>query len=315
MTPFMRMRESIRNFIRLHETGFTRAAHGLYMLVSLFVIARAFPFAESLNKPLFFLLLSALGVFMPLSAEALILILFLLVNLFALSGTVCAVAAGLIAAAYLFCAFYRAGDTPMIPGMICARQLSLSCLVPMGSGLRGSVREVVAVFSSTAVAFFLQEVHANSGLLTAGEGRVPIEDFLRERVIANPMFYFYLLALTGMFLVVYAVRTRNIPHAWMAACFCGVSVEFLVMLSGYLFVGSTHSIPMLIFSNLLAILEGLGINYLYQDLDYSRIEKVQFEDDEYYYYVTAVPKIRLAEEKKEVRHINKVNRRRRERSR
>ena len=316
MTPFMRMRERIRNFIRLHETGFTRLGHGLYMLVSLFVIAGAFPFAESLNRPWIFLVLSFLGLFMPLSAEAFILVLFLLLNLFALSGTVCAVAAGLLALSYLFCAVYRSEEIHTIPGMICARQLSLSCTVPMASGLLGQARDVVAMLCSTAVAFFMQEVHANSGVLVEGDGYMPIEDFLRERIVANPMFYVYIAAMTAMFLVIYVVRTRNISHAWMVACFAGASVEFLILLSGYLFMGAGHSIPMLVTANVVAIFEGLGITYLHQDLDYSRIERVQFEDDDYYYYVTAVPKIRLTEEKKEVRHIHKVSQRsRREKSR
>ena len=39
-------------------------------------------------------------------------------------------------------------------------------------------------------------------------------------------------------------------------------------------------------------------------LDYSRTEYVQFEDDEYYYYVKAVPKITIAVPEKTVKKIN-----------
>ena len=39
-------------------------------------------------------------------------------------------------------------------------------------------------------------------------------------------------------------------------------------------------------------------------LDYSRTEYVQFEDDEYYYYVKAVPKISIAVPQKKVKKIN-----------
>ena len=40
-------------------------------------------------------------------------------------------------------------------------------------------------------------------------------------------------------------------------------------------------------------------------MDYSRTEVVQFEDDEYYYYVKAVPKNVLATPEKKVKRINK----------
>jgi len=39
-------------------------------------------------------------------------------------------------------------------------------------------------------------------------------------------------------------------------------------------------------------------------VDYSRVENTQFEDDEYYYYVKAVPKIVMAKQQKSVRKIN-----------
>lgn len=39
-------------------------------------------------------------------------------------------------------------------------------------------------------------------------------------------------------------------------------------------------------------------------LPFSRSEKVQFEDDEYYYYVKAVPKMAVAVSEKTVKKIN-----------
>ncbi|MFQ9120350.1 MAG: hypothetical protein ACLR4N_07255 [Mediterraneibacter faecis] len=38
-------------------------------------------------------------------------------------------------------------------------------------------------------------------------------------------------------------------------------------------------------------------------MDYSRTENVQFEDDEYYYYVKAVPKVGVQMPEKQVKHI------------
>ena len=39
----------------------------------------------------------------------------------------------------------------------------------------------------------------------------------------------------------------------------------------------------------------------------SRTERVQFEDDEYYYYVKAVPKMYVAVKEKQVKTINAKN--------
>ena len=46
------------------------------------------------------------------------------------------------------------------------------------------------------------------------------------------------------------------------------------------------------------------IQFLFFNLDYSRTERLQFEDDDYYYYVKAVPKISLVNENVKVKQIN-----------
>ena len=311
MTPFMRMRESVRNLIRAHEIAFDRIGHGFIMLVCLAAIAWGFPFAGGIDSVWVILVLSVLGMFMPFSAQALLVIVFLLVNLFALSGQIAGVTAVIILAAYAFCSVFLAQKTHYIPGFVAARLWSAPGIIPMQIALLGSLNEVVVVISGAVVSFYLQEVHVNAGLLKDGENQMPVIDFIRERIIANQMFYVYIFAMIVMFLAVYTIRSMNIAHSWGISVVGGTAAEFLILLSGYLLIGSRKNIPMLILGNIVVLLVGAATNYLYRDFDYTRTEKVQFEDDDYYYYVTAVPKIRLTEEKKEVKTINRVSKTRR----
>jgi hypothetical protein len=48
---------------------------------------------------------------------------------------------------------------------------------------------------------------------------------------------------------------------------------------------------------------GYGIKFFFMDLDYARTERVQFQDDEYFYYVKAVPKKMVASKEKTVKHF------------
>ena len=315
MTPFMRLRERIRNSIRVHEVWFARIGHGLIMLAGLVAIVQGFPFAQGLDSGWILAALSVLGIFMPMSAIALVWIAFLLLDLFSLSGQMAGVTAGVFLVAYAFCTVYRAKKLHNIAGFIVARQWHVPGIVPLQTALLGTANEIVTVICGAAVSFFLQEIHTNAGVLMEGENQMSTIDFLRERIISNQMFYVYLLAMCALFLITYALRTRNMDHAWMIAVFGGVAAEFLILLSGYLLTGARRNVPMLVMGSLATLAVGAATNYLYRDLDYTRIEKVQFEDDEYYYYVTAVPKIRLSQEKKEVKTINRVSRNRKGRSR
>ena len=44
---------------------------------------------------------------------------------------------------------------------------------------------------------------------------------------------------------------------------------------------------------------------MFFNVDYSRTERLQFEDDEYYYYVKAVPKSVITGSEKKVKHFHK----------
>ena len=47
-----------------------------------------------------------------------------------------------------------------------------------------------------------------------------------------------------------------------------------------------------------------ALEFMIFSVDYSRTQRMQFEDDEYYYYVKAVPKIVVSAPEKTVKKIN-----------
>lgn len=61
---------------------------------------------------------------------------------------------------------------------------------------------------------------------------------------------------------------------------------------------------MLIIGNIAAVVIGFIMEFFLFSVDYSRTERLQFEDDEYYYYVKAIPKISVTAPEKTVKHIN-----------
>jgi uncharacterized protein YacL len=66
------------------------------------------------------------------------------------------------------------------------------------------------------------------------------------------------------------------------------------------------SIPGVIIGTVISALLMLVVEFFAFNLDYSRTEKVQFEDDEYYYYVKAVPKVTVATPERKVKKINRA---------
>ena len=68
------------------------------------------------------------------------------------------------------------------------------------------------------------------------------------------------------------------------------------------------SVGAVVLGTLAALLIALVVDFFVLSVDYSRTEYTQFEDDEYYYYVKAVPKMSIAVSDKKLKKINSRNR-------
>ncbi len=77
----------------------------------------------------------------------------------------------------------------------------------------------------------------------------------------------------------------------------------IILLVGYVLLGMPEKIVWVVLGTLVSVVISLILEFFFYNLDYSRVERVQFEDDEYYYFVKAVPKVYVARKDKRVKRI------------
>lgn len=105
-------------------------------------------------------------------------------------------------------------------------------------------------------------------------------------------------------IVVYLIRRMSVDHSWTIAMVAGVMIEVMILLVGDLMYDTNLSIVSALLGAVVTLIACKIIEFFRFCLDYSRTEKVQFEDDEYYYYVKAVPKMTVAAPTNTVKKIN-----------
>ena len=95
-------------------------------------------------------------------------------------------------------------------------------------------------------------------------------------------------------LVVYEVRRLSIDNAHTIAIIAGGTIEAIVMLvCVYIMeIEGTFKLWMIVTFTVVSIILTLIIKVFIISVDYSGTEYAQFEDDDYYYYVKAIPKMR-----------------------
>jgi len=303
MNTFIGFRDDIRKFVLSREMFFIKLWKAIVAFVSLMCIKANFGYNKNLSQLWVVILISLVCAFFPIQGVALVLTIVLLADLAALGAQTALVALALVIIGYLVCAYLRSKNTYNMVMVPVCYAFHAPYVMALGSGLMSNINELCSVICGTVTAYYLHIVKNNAAAILDDTSDVSIIGLLNEQMLTNKMFYFFLVAMIAMFLIVYYLRQASINMSWIVANFVGVAVEFIIMLMGYLLTSNKTEIPGLIVGNIIVLVVGFILNYFILDLDYSRIEKVQFEDDDYYYYVTAVPKIRIVEEEKEVKKI------------
>ncbi len=187
-----------------------------------------------------------------------------------------------------------------------AFMLKIPVVVPIVYGLLGTPICVLPITVGAIIYYMISYVSANSSLL----GAVSDVDLMTEigtylqQIFSNSEMWCIIIAYAVSLLLVYSVRRLSVDYAWEIAIIAGVLGNINVMAYGYIVMDIQLSYISLIVGSIVAVVAALLAKLFVFSVDYTRSEYLQFEDDEYYYYVKAVPKAAVAIPEKTVKRIN-----------
>lgn len=167
--------------------------------------------------------------------------------------------------------------------------------VPILVGLLGTVSGFITVASGVVLYYLLQMIYVNLPYLTDPEAATMVQRllFLVEKTLGNETMLAVLIAFCLTTLVVYLISKLSVPFSPQIAILIGTVFDPLLLNALLRFFSLTKGPEDMVWGSVAAFFIGLTVSFFVRFLDYSGTERVQFEDDEYYYYVKAVPKLRL----------------------
>ena len=101
-----------------------------------------------------------------------------------------------------------------------------------------------------------------------------------------------------------AVRTRSFDYAWRIAIIAGGVVYVLMIIAGGFYFRLDIDVVTLIIYTVISVVIGLLLEFFVFGGDYTRTERLEYEDDEYYYYVKAVPKACVTTSERSIKKIS-----------
>jgi len=309
MVALLEIKEKMVRIYGKYEAYITPLLRFTLALVAFLLINGNLGYMKSLSKTPVALILAAVCSVLPVNAMIAIAAMFILLNLYALSLEVFIV--GALIFVFIYFVYFRFSprygyNAVLMP--VCFK-LGIPYVVPIGSGLLGEMYSVVSVVCGSVIYFLLKGVHENEATLSsasdAGLSATSKITIILNQLLMNKEMFLVITIFAIATIVVYIIRRLDIDNAWTVAWIAGILFEIIGLVSGYLLLGIPGKVFGVVFGGVVSAVIALGLQFMFFNVDYTRTERLQFEDDEYYYYVKAVPKSVITGSDKKVKHFHK----------
>jgi len=306
MTELLLLRERLKDFYGRFDIYITPLLRFLLAMMTYTVINRSIGYYEKLDSPVVVLAASLVNSFLPVNAIVLFAGIFTVLHLYKLS----LISAGIIFLLFvlLFLLYFhfapKDGIAVLLTPLLCT--IGLPYIVPLCFGLVGSVFSAIPIVCGVIVYYTVVYIKTNSTLLQDTDIEALSQELksVIEGILGNQTMRVTILALGASCLVVYLLHRLAVKYSWTIAVVVGGVLEIAIMLIGIIRYDLDISPGGVLFGGLLSIVLAVVMQFFILSVDYTKTEYLQFEDDEYYYYVKAVPKMTVTPPEKRVKKIS-----------
>ena len=283
-----------------------KALQFILALLTFTFINQNIGFSEIIANPIMTIVLSLICMLLPMSMTVVLATVAATLQVMTVSIGMAIVFAGVFVILYSFYFRFAPGKALLILLMPIAHMLKIPVVIPIVYGLIGSPICILPITAGTIIYYIIDYVSANGSLFeTVGETDMMAQiGTYVQQIIANREMWCVIIAFAVCLLLVYSVRRLSVDYSWEIAIIAGTLGNINVMAYGYIVMDIQLSYVSLIVGSIVAIIVALLAKFFVFSVDYTRTEYLQFEDDEYYYYVKAVPKAAVAIPEKTVKRIN-----------
>lgn len=299
-------KEYILRFYAKYSRYIDMGLRFLLALLTFTFVSEYAGFLPALSNPAVTVGVSVICIFLPMPMTAVLASVMILIQLLEL-----AVGAAIVFGIYviiMFALYFRfaPGKSVVLLLTPIAFMMKMPVAIPIVFGLLSGPIAAVPMVLGTVVYFMVAYVKSYATVIesVAESGVMSQITTFTQQLFSNKEMWMVIISYTICLLLVYNIKCLSVDHSWEIAVVAGVLVNIIMMTFGHVIVDINTSYPTLIVGSIIAIIVALILRVFMFAVDYSRSEYLQFEDDEYFYYVKAVPKISVAVPEKTVKKIN-----------
>lgn len=311
MTTLLELKEKLIRFYSKGEVYMIPVIRFAVAFIAFSMINSNIGYMTSISRLPIALILALVCAVLPTNIMLLAAAAVILMDFYALSMELCLVAFVLFVIVYLVYFRFSPGhgyNAVLTP--ICFR-LGIPYIMPVGSGLLCELYSVFSIICGSLIYFFIDGVKENAAVLSdnadQAENAASKIVVIINQLIGNREMYLVIGIFTVATIIIYVVRRLDIEHAWTIAWISGILFEAIGLIAGYMLLGISGKIVGVLVGSIVSCVIAFVMQFMFFNVDYSRTERLQFEDDEYYYYVKAIPKAMVSGTDKKVKRFNRAD--------
>lgn len=306
MTILLEFREKLKMLYGKYDMYIRPLIKCILTFVTLTIINVNIGFMTRLKNPILVIMVSLAASILPVNAVLVIAAIFMVAHFYAASLPVALVALVLILLMFLLYYQFSPKESYLVLLTPIAFIFKIPYAMPLVAGLLGTGLSSFPVAFGVILYYLMYSVKQNSSVISNSEASNMMQTYtyLINSLINNKEMLVCILAFTVTILVVFFIRRLSIDYSWTIAIVLGAITNLLIMLVCDYMLNISYHILGLMLGILVSVGIAFVVKFLVFNVDYTRAEHVQFEDDEYYYYVKAIPKISITTREKKVKRIN-----------
>ena len=306
MMGLLVLKERLKGFYARFDIYVNPLIKFIFSCMAFFLMNGNIGFSSKLTEPFVPLVLALLCSFLPYGAISFLASGFMLIHLSGISIEITLVMAIFIVVVGLLYYGFQPGDSYLLVLTPIFFLLKIPYAIPLIVGLSGSAISVIPVSCGVFIYYTLLYVKQNAGVLTNDMSVDEVQKFMQimNSLLGNKQMLLMVGAFALALVVVVIVKNLSVDYSWMIAIIAGTITQLGVIFIGDIALDVSVSVISLLLGMLVSILISVIYTFFVFAVDYSRTEYVQFEDDDYYYYVKAVPKLTVSTPDVKVQKIN-----------
>ena len=312
MKKLLAIRNSIENLYRRNSTVSGYVLRLIFGFLSLFIISRNAGYNEVISLWWAAVVIAAAAALLPMRLMTLVIMIYIVIEVGTLSVGIGAVILAVMAIVYLM--YFRL-DEKYLYALILIPVLSmvrLTLLVPLVLALVAPAHTVIAVISGNIIYYMLRYININAAVFRGMSGQSEVSKAGKFIIgfFPNTEFLYTTVILVIVFFAVYYFKKLRINSSVSIAAAAGSGIYIVLRIAALLIFGgvTAQKLVYTVAGSVVSLILAVITAGIILPLDFARTEYIEFEDEEYHYYVRAVPKAVISEERVYVKNINRRRR-------